>query len=218
VERLPALAGARHEVEAIASLWGGDALPLLGKQASEAAILRLAPGAAVLHLATHAVIDERSPLSSAVVLAAGEGKDGPNGLLQAWEILERLHLEARLVTLSGCETGLGRELAGEGLLGLTRAFELAGAGAVLHTLWRVEDRVQSELMIRVYTAWRRGLALDEAVRQAQLSFITGPTRLPAVPASAGGRALAAAGLLPDDHVDLSHPFYWASLRLDGDGR
>jgi CHAT domain-containing protein len=153
-----------------------------------------------------------------VVLAADEGGRGANGLLQAWEIIDHLRLDSRLVTLSGCETGLGRELAGEGLLGLTRAFELAGARAVMHTLWQVEDRAQAELMVRFYRGLRQGLPLDEALRRAQLSFLASPTDLPAVPAGRWQRLLGGVGLLPDVRTDLSHPFFWASLRVDGDAR
>jgi CHAT domain-containing protein len=217
-QALPSLPGARREVQTIASQWGRRARLLVGREASEAAVLRLAPGADVLHLATHAVIDERSPLSSAVVLAPDEDDGGHNGLLQAWEIIERLRLDLPVVTLSGCQTGLGRELNGEGLLGLTRAFELAGARAVLLTLWRVEDRAQAELMVEVYAGLREGLRLDEAVRRAQLSFLAAATRLPATPTGAWQRLLAFARLLPDERADLSHPFYWAALRVDGDAR
>lgn len=209
------LPGARREAQEVTALWGTEATCLVGRAASEGEVRRAAASADVLHMATHAVVDDRSPMSSALVLAPDEDDEHHNGLLQAWEIVEGLRLDARLVTLSGCETGLGRELRGEGVLGLTRAFQLAGARAVLHTLWKVEDRAQAELMVRVYAGLKEGLAVDEAVRRAQLSFFAGPVELPPSPVGWWQRLLDRWGLLPARSADLSAPYYWAALRLDG---
>ena len=82
---------------------------------------------AILHLAAHGLVDERVPLDSAVVLTINEGwapldpEARDNGLLQAWEIFESVRIDADLVVLSACETALGKEVAGEGIVGLTRA-------------------------------------------------------------------------------------------------
>jgi CHAT domain-containing protein len=82
-----------------------------------------------------------------------------------------LRLDADLVVLSGCRTALGRELRGEGLVGLTRGFLYAGAPRVVASLWKVEDRATSELMTRFYRAlWQEGLAPAAALRSAQLSL------------------------------------------------
>lgn len=77
-----------------------------------------------------------------------EGQD--NGLLQAWEIFEQVRINSDLVTLSACDTALGKEMGGEGLVGLTRAFQYAGAHSVLASLWSVSDRSTAELMKRFY--------------------------------------------------------------------
>src|SRR6185503_1921431 len=100
------------------------------------------PQARRLHFACHGLLDARFPLDSALALAPG-GDD--NGLLQAWEVIERVRVDADLVTLSACDTGLGRDMGGEGLVGLVRAFQYAGARSVLASLWEVSDRSTARL-------------------------------------------------------------------------
>jgi CHAT domain-containing protein len=100
---------------------------------------------------------------------------GPDGSLQEGFLHLRdiygLRLDADLVVLSGCRTALGRELRGEGLVGLTRGFLYAGAPRVVASLWKVEDRATSELMARFYRAlWQEGLPPAAALRSAQLSL------------------------------------------------
>jgi CHAT domain-containing protein len=140
------------------------------------------------------VLDAQSPLDSALVLAASaqKGESPDNGLLQAWEILEEMRVDADLVTLSACETALGGELAGEGLIGLTRAFHYAGARSVLASLWRVSDDSTAELMVKVYAHLRAGLPKDEALRRAQLDAMKNPK--------------------------TAAPFHWAAFTLSGDWR
>jgi CHAT domain-containing protein len=121
-----------------------------------------------------------------------EGRD--NGLLQAWEIFENVRLSAHLVTLSACDTALGKEMGGEGLLGLTRAFQFAGARSVLASLWSVADESTATLMKRFYTYLRQGKTKDEALRAAQLDLIRSA------------------------EVELSHPYHWAGFALYGDWR
>ena len=111
-----------------------------------------------VHFATHGLLDPHTPLNSSLALTVPatrhEGQE--NGLLQAWEIFEQVRLDADLVTLSACETALGAELAGEGLIGLTRAFHYAGARSVLASLWRVADDSTAALMARFYRHLRAG--------------------------------------------------------------
>ena len=138
--RLDPLPATRSEVKAISELFPGVRI-LLGRDATEEAIKSLAPQARRLHFACHGLLDERFPLNSALALSIPEqleeGRD--NGLLQAWEIFDELRLEADLVTLSACDSGLGEEMGGEGLVGLVRAFQFAGARSVLASLWSVSD-------------------------------------------------------------------------------
>ena len=102
-----------------------------------------------------------------------------------------------MVVLSACETALGKEVAGEGIVGLTRAFQYAGTPTVLASLWRVADQPTAVLMTRFYAGLKDGLPKDEALRQAQLGFIRGPIVI--------GEDTEAV------ERDLSHPFYWGGV-------
>jgi len=201
LEPLPAT---RVEVESLAGLFGERATVWLGAEATEERAKTIGQEATVVHFAAHGLVDERRPLSSALALTmpeqAIEGQD--NGILQAWEVFEQVRLDADLVVLSACETALGKEVAGEGILGLTRAFQYAGARSVLASLWSVADESTAELMRRFYANLEAGMAKDEALRQAQLAFIRGGVAV-------GEREPAR---------DLSHPFYWAAFQIYGDWR
>jgi len=150
--RLEPLPATRQEVESIASLYAPKAAKYLGEEATEEKAKSIGKDIPYIHFACHAFVNERFPLDSALALTIPEKpKEGQdNGLLQAWEIFEQVHIDADLVTLSACETGLGKEMGGEGLVGLTRAFQYAGARSVLASLWKVEDRSTEELMKRFY--------------------------------------------------------------------
>lgn len=121
----------------------------------------------VVHVASHALIDDRSPRRTALVLASGATDDG---LLQLNEIAN-LRLDADLVVLSTCQSQLGRAIRGEGLASLSRAFMHSGARGVVASLWPVDDRETSRLMPLLYSALRTGATSAEALRSAQLSAI-----------------------------------------------
>ncbi len=192
---LPPIPGARAEVEALAALYPGSSRVFLGAAATERAVKTLPASPRYLHFATHALLDPLSPLDSALALAAPAGEDGgEDGLLHAWEIFEQLRLDADLVTLSACDSALGRGAAGEGLIGLARAFQHAGARSILASLWPVSDRSTAELMRRFYAALAAGRPKDEALAEAQRAFAAGEGVDPA----------------------LAHPFYWAAFELIGD--
>jgi CHAT domain-containing protein/Tfp pilus assembly protein PilF len=203
---LPPLEASRAEVERIGAMFGERAEVWLGAEASEQRARQVGADATIVHFACHGLVDERFPLESALALSpsAADQEAGENGLLQAWEIIESVRLDADLVTLSACDTALGKELAGEGIVGLTRAFQFAGARTVLASLWAVDDQSTAELMVRFYGGLERGLAKDEALRQAQLELIRGPVRV--------GEGSARVTR------DLSHPYYWAPFQLVGDWR
>jgi CHAT domain-containing protein/Tfp pilus assembly protein PilF len=202
---LAPLPASRAEVEAIQAIWGDSAMTILGPEATEERVKAVAPGARVLHLATHGLLDERFPLNSSLALTPPEEltENRDNGFLQAWEILEELRLEADLVTLSACNSGRGKEVAGEGLLGLSFALQFAGARSILASLWSVSDQSTSILMARFYTYLAAGKSKDEALRQAQLDLLTGPVPI----AGENGQ---------EAELDASHPFHWAAFQLLGD--
>jgi CHAT domain-containing protein/predicted negative regulator of RcsB-dependent stress response len=126
----------------------------------------------IVHFATHGMLNNLHPELSGIVLSlvdeAGRREDG---FLRLQDIYN-LKLPAELVVLSACQTGLGKEVRGEGLIGLTRGFMYAGAPRVVASLWKVDDRATSELMKRFYQGMLgpEALSAAEALRQAQLSI------------------------------------------------
>ncbi|MCH9650744.1 MAG: CHAT domain-containing protein [Deltaproteobacteria bacterium] len=188
------LPGARREVERIAALFPGSRV-FVGVEATEERVLALPSRLGILHFATHVRLDEHFPLDSALILSIPEGpaEGRANGLLQAWEIFEKLRIEAEIVVLSACESGLGKEVLGEGLISLNRAFHFAGARSVLASLWQVADGATAELMARFYHHLRAGRSKDEALRAAQLELIQGKSG-----------------------VEFVAPYYWAAFQLSGD--
>jgi CHAT domain-containing protein/tetratricopeptide (TPR) repeat protein len=122
-----------------------------------------------VHFATHGYIDSERPALSAVVLSLVNERGEPqDGLLKTQEIYN-LDLPAELVVLSACQTGLGKEVKGEGLVGLTRGFMYAGAARVIVSLWNVSDKGTADLMSRLYKGMlKEGLRPTAALRAAQL--------------------------------------------------
>jgi CHAT domain-containing protein len=196
---LPPLAGARAEA-AEAARWFPEARVLAGPEASEEALLAEARRAEIVHLGAHALVDARLPLSSSLVLASSAGAE-TTGLLHAWEVMERLETKAELVVLSACESARGEVVAGEGLLGLSWAFQRAGARAVLASLWRVDDEAAALFIGRFYRHLAGGAATPEALRLAQVELSRGP-----VAAERGGELR---------QLDLTAPRHWAGWVLIG---
>ncbi|HEX8161268.1 MAG TPA: CHAT domain-containing protein [Pyrinomonadaceae bacterium] len=192
--RLVRLAGTRSEAEQIATLargGGGAADVWLDLDASEANVrTRALDGYRVLHFATHGLLDTERPQFTGLALSvAGDGAD--DGFLRVDEVFN-LRLGSPLVVLSACETGLGKERRGEGVIGLTRAFMYAGAPTVGVSLWSVADRSTAELMPDFYKRYlaAQGRAPAAALRASQQQMIAGKK--------------------------YSAPFYWAPFVLVGD--
>ncbi|WP_379988990.1 CHAT domain-containing protein [Dokdonella soli] len=214
--RIVPLPATRREVEALPALFPRTRL-FLGSEATENAVRRAAPQANILHIAAHGYFDDRVPLDSGLLLStpavAAPGED--NGFLQVWEIFEGVRTSADLVALSACDTALGEEVAGEGLLGLIRAFEFAGAHAVMASLWNVSDDSTATLMQDFYAALASGADKDAALRSAQLALLA-----PGATADGGGtrgvRVVDTAS--PGVTRATTHPYYWAGFQLYGDAR
>ncbi|REK07733.1 MAG: CHAT domain-containing protein [Acidobacteria bacterium] len=163
---VPRLPWARRELRESRSTLGRGAV-LSGVEASEARLSRaLLDGERVelLHLAAHAIVDEREPARSSVVLAAGS--EDEDGLLQSREIAA-LPLAGSLVVLSACDTAAGRQLRGEGVLSLARSFFRAGSRTVLATRWPLRDDHARELIAAFYRSAARGEPVAEALAEAQ---------------------------------------------------
>jgi CHAT domain-containing protein len=147
----------------------------------------------VVHFATHGILDTDRPALSGLALSSVDRDGRPQAGFLPLRDIYNLHLQADLVVLSGCRTALGRELSGEGLVGLTRGFQYAGAARVVASLWPVEDRATERLMTRFYRGlWSEKLPPAAALRAAQL-------------------ALRAERPYRD-------PFFWAGFVLAGDWR
>jgi CHAT domain-containing protein/Tfp pilus assembly protein PilF len=128
-----------------------------------------------LHFATHGLLDDQHPELSGLVLSLVDAQGRPrDGFLRLADIYN-LDLGAELVVLSGCQTALGRQVRGEGLIGLTRGFFYAGATEVVASLWPVRDRATAELMERFYRAlFHDGLKAPAALRAAELALRRDP--------------------------------------------
>lgn len=164
---------------------------LVGRQADEKSFKALAPKYATIHLATHGVLDNKDPLNSLLLLTRTEGDLENDGLLRAREIID-MRLNADLAVLSACETGNGRLSPGEGVIGMSWAFFVAGARSVVVSQWRVNSASTSQLMKNFYEALAQqrdsnSRNKSQALREASLR------------------------LLKDRRY--RHPFYWAGFVL-----
>jgi CHAT domain-containing protein len=163
--------------------------------ANEARLKKESAACQILHFATHAFVDTVFDAFSGLVLAAGEDSTD-DGLLMGYEIAD-LSLPCDLITLSACETGRGKLVAGEGVLGLPRLFFSAGARSVLMTLWKVDDKFASEFMPQFY---------DGLLNQKLLK----------IEALAEAKRLTLGGKSTERGIYYQHPFYWASFVLYGE--
>jgi CHAT domain-containing protein len=175
------LAGAEDEAKLVAKQLG--VVPLLRDEATRAALLEAPEGLGVIHIASHGVYDEVDPLLSGVVLA--------DGTVTAEQLMER-NLSTGLLTLSGCVTGMAKRQPGDELIGLTRAAAAAGIPRVIASLWPVWDDSTRAFFEHFYQALAKGLATDEALRDAQRSLI--------------------------ETSEFAHPTHWAPFVLFGDWR
>ena len=189
-ERLPEAARQVHE---LAKLYGEDRSRIAtGASATEEMFKVEAGRFGVVHVASHAVLDDSSPMYSRVLLAAEAGHE--DGMLEAREVMD-LNLRAEMVVLSACETARGEAPAGEGITGLLWAMFVAGSPTTVASLWRVESASTSELMVEFHRQWlqnRRShvpLAKASAMRTAALKLIASPR--------------------------YAHPFYWAGFIVAG---
>jgi CHAT domain-containing protein len=168
------LLNTRREAEAISALVPErQRMRALDFEASRTTALRPELGEyRVVHFATHGLLNNVHPELSGIVLSLvdEEGRQ-QDGFLRLQDIYN-LKLQAELVVLTACQTGLGKEIKGEGLIGLARGFMYAGAPRIVASLWKVDDWATSELMKRFYRGMLgpERLSAAGALRQAQLSI------------------------------------------------
>ncbi len=190
----PQLPDAQKEAEQVAREYKTKAHT--GVEPTEAWFRQRVGQANVIHLATHGLYNPDAPQSSGVLLAVPEkmpalGRFDNDGTLQAWEVWS-LKLNADLVVLSACETGRGKKVTGEGLIGLTRAWQYAGARTIVSSLWKVSDSGTAALMTAFHKRLRAGDEKDSALMHAM-------------------KLVAGSGT-----GDWSDPHHWAAFVLVGD--
>lgn len=156
---------------------------LVRKDATKAALAKYGPGFRFIHIASHGEFDADAPLQSGLLLA---GKQIDDGMLTVGELYS-MRLGADLVTLSACETGLGKIASGDDVVGLTRGFLYAGARSIVASLWQVDDKATGELMASFYDFMRGGADKRTALRAAQLKTMKA----------------------------YPQPFFWAAFQLTG---
>jgi tetratricopeptide (TPR) repeat protein len=251
------LPGTRREVQAIAALFPKDQVTtLLGADATESNLQQLAQSGALktyrfLHLATHGKANPDVALSSAVFLAAEPERpaasadpaaleSAPDGQITAEQIVRTCDLDADLVVLSSCESGLGRYAGGEGYLGFAQALFVKGAHSLVLSQWKVDDKATALLMTRFYQdllgkrpglsqplpkadaldeakSWLRDLTVDQA--GSELAALDRGTVRPLVEEADGPAPRAASSTAQPVGVrPYAHSYYWASFILIGDPR
>jgi CHAT domain-containing protein len=170
--RFDRLRATRREAEGIVTLAREKSLKAVDFQANRATATSAELSQyRLLHFATHGLLNSQHPELSGVVLSLVDEQGRPqDGFLRLHEIYN-LKLGADLVVLSACQTALGKEIKGEGLVRLTRGFMYAGVPRVVASLWRVPDKATAELMKRFYQGMlREGLTPAAALRAAQVSL------------------------------------------------
>jgi len=184
------LPDAAAEARAIERFYGPGSSVFIGPEARETRVKAEAGRHRVLHFAAHGILNDASPLYSQLVLARPKGTEDDDGLLEAWEIME-MSLPADLAVLSACESGRGRVSQGEGLVGLSWAFSVAGCPTTVVSQWKVDSRSTSRLMRRFHRDLADGRPTADALRAAALAVKADPL--------------------------YAHPFYWAGFVVVGPG-
>ncbi len=213
---LPRLPETRDEVLKIGALFGyraNDPNIKLDMDASKSEILKSDLGNyRFIHFATHGLLSGDIPyiLEPALVLSQPGNRNPEDGFLKMSEILE-LKLNADAVVLSACKTALGKEIAGEGIVGLSRAFMLAGSKSVIVSLWSVESNSTAVLMKSFYTHLTPGRSKEEALRLAKQELKNQSTA-----STDFSRGVTIVGQDTKIQTGASHPFFWAPFILIGE--
>ncbi|MEJ8849361.1 CHAT domain-containing protein [Variovorax rhizosphaerae] len=182
------LPGAAAEVKVIAAAFPRNNV-YMGSAATKTQFREAAGRSPLIHVAAHAEADQIDPLYSRILLANEGGKQN---FLEAHEILDLPLQRSALVTLSACESGLGRVATGDEVLGFTRSFLSAGTSSLISSLWSVSDDATEVLMTALYAELAKGRDIQHAMQAGQLAVLKNPS--------------------------MSHPFFWAPFNLIGNWR
>jgi CHAT domain-containing protein len=188
---------AERQVRSLGSIYGANRVKsYIGPEAREDRFKSEAPNYGILHLATHGVLNDRSPMYSCLMLSRAEERNNEDGLLEAWELMD-LNLKADLVVLSACETARGRVGKGEGMIGLTWALFVAGVPTTVVSQWKVRSDSTADLMVGFHRRLKARSARS-AVRGS-------------------AAALRQAALKVKADRRYRHPFHWAGFVVIGEG-
>src|SRR5262249_48108264 len=186
------------EVEALEQFYGkASSKVYIGAAAREEVVKQESNRYRILHLATHGILNDASPMYSNVMLSQAPGKSNEDGLLEAWEIMN-LNLDADLVVPSACETARGRVSAGEGMIGLSWALFVAGCPRAVVSQWKVQSASTAELMVEFHKGFKT-------------RFVR------ARPATSTAEALRQAALKVMQNPRYQHPYCWGGFVVVGDG-
>ena len=179
------LVHSKPEVMAINRMLGGELL--IDEMATEENFKREAGKSRIIHISSHANVNDQNPMYSRIVLTVdpkSEAKE--DGFLEVAELFN-LDLQAEMVVLSACETGIGKLYRGEGIVSLAQGFFFAGTQSIITTLWRVNDASTYEIMEHFYEQLKNGQPKDAALRQSKLTYLENSDQL------------------------HQHPFYWSGI-------
>jgi CHAT domain-containing protein len=169
---------------------------LSGQAALESSFKQRAGNYNILHLGTHAEINNASPALSRFFLAKpaiDDSSSQEDGYLHAYEIYG-MNLRANLAVLNACETGTGQWREGEGVISLAHSFMYAGCPSVLMTLWKVDEKTSAEVVTLFYKNLAKGMSKSEALQKAKIDY------------------------LRNAPSNLAHPYFWAGMTLVGDSQ
>jgi CHAT domain-containing protein/Tfp pilus assembly protein PilF len=196
-EGLAPLPEAEREVKALEQLYGASHSKVyIGAEAREDRIKSEAGRYRIIHLATHGILDDASPMYSHLLLSQAAGNHAEDGLLEAWELMN-LNLQADLVVLSACDTARGHVGTGEGMIGLSWALFVAGTPTTVVSQWKVASSSTAQLMVEFHRQLKSELKLDSKPSEAE--------------------ALRRAVIRLQADERYRHPFYWAGFVVVGDG-
>ncbi|WP_052599223.1 CHAT domain-containing protein [Aureispira sp. CCB-QB1] len=184
---LEPLVYARQEVKVLQNLFGANSRGIIGAASTETAFKKVAGDYGVLHFATHGIVNHSDPMFSSLAFLTDDMNDG---LLHTHELFS-LELNAELVTLSACNSGVGKLYAGEGVMSIAKGFAYSGAPNMIMTLWPVSDQATEAIMHLFYQYLKEGIPKHKALQEAKLEFIK------------------------EYNIGRSHPQLWAGLIVIG---
>lgn len=165
----------------------------LEEKATKQLFLKIAGSYNILHLATHASVDDENPLQSFIAFYPEDESLLSGYRLYTHELYNMRLDSVNLVVLSSCEAGNGRLVKGEGIISLARAFAYAGCPNIVTTLWKADDKAAADITSQMHRYLKKGYDKDEALRQAKLNYLQDP-----------------------ETRDLRDPYYWANFVFIGD--